>query len=121
MNRPCLLLAACLLPLAVRASDMAVVFNEINYHPLPGASEWVELQDLHGVDVDLSGWSITGGINYTFSEGTVIRGHGYLVIAATPAGVPGSIGPWTGALNNAGETIRLRNRDGRVMAEVEYR
>ena len=114
------LFAACLLPLAARGDDMAVAINEINYHPAASNSEWVELHNLHGVNVDLSGWTLTGGINYTFTEGTVINGHGFLVVAATPSGVPGSIGPWTGALSNAGETIRLRNRDRRVMSEVEY-
>jgi hypothetical protein len=114
------LFVACFLPLAARGDDMAVVFNEINYHPAGSNSEWVELHNLHGVNVDLSGWNISGGINYTFAEGTVINGRDYLVLAAVPAGVPGAIGPWTGGLSNAGETIRLRNRDGRIMAEVNY-
>src|SRR5688572_4103692 len=115
-----LLLAALALPLCVRAVDMAVVFNEIHYHPAGTDTEWIELHNLHGVDVDLSGWEIDGGVNYTFAEGAVIRGHGFLLVAAVPAELPGALGPWTGSLNNAGETIRLRNRDNRIMAETDF-
>ena len=34
--------------------------------------------------------------------------------------VAGSIGPFTGALNNAGDTIRLRNNSDRLMDELNY-
>jgi len=61
--------------------DGTVVFNEIMYHPLGAPTteqslEWVELHSQMAVDVDLSGWSIQGGIQYTFPEGTLIRGGG---------------------------------------------
>ncbi|HWB05851.1 MAG TPA: lamin tail domain-containing protein, partial [Verrucomicrobiales bacterium] len=115
-----ILLAAFLLPLAARADDIAVVFNEIHYHQAGAESEWIEFYNLHGVNVDMSGWSVDGGVDYTFAEGTVIPGHGFLLVAGQQGGVPGALGPWTGNLNNAGESVRLKNRDGRIMAEVNF-
>lgn len=106
------------------ASDAAVVITEIHYNPLPGDSEWIELHSLMGVDVDLSGWRISNGVDYVFAEGTKISGHGYVVVAATPGAASlagtGALGPWSGALSNGGETVTLLNRDGREMDRVEY-
>src|SRR3954454_1471770 len=68
------------------AADSVVVFNEIHYHPVTNetASEWVELHNQMAVDIDLSAWSLTGSIGFTFTEGTIIPGGGYLVIASNP-------------------------------------
>jgi hypothetical protein len=107
------------------ANDSAVVINEVQYHPAgePAESEWIELRCLHGVDVDVSGWQLRGGIEYTFPAGTVIRGRGFLVVAQNPAGVAGTtaLGPWAGRLANNGEEIRLHNNSGRLMDLLEYR
>ncbi|MCA9246287.1 MAG: lamin tail domain-containing protein, partial [Planctomycetales bacterium] len=69
--------------------DSVVVFNELNYHPAPGdeALEWVELHNQMAVDIDLSGWRITGGIEFQFAPATIIAGGGYMVVAANPASV----------------------------------
>ncbi len=123
-------LAAALLfsALEVRAAtDSVITFNEINYHPpdpsLPGASaapEWVEFYNPMSIRVDVGGWSIRGGIGYVFPEGTVIE-PGALVVVSAIAGTPaGSLGPFTGRLDNAGEEIRLHERWGRMMDRVEY-
>src|SRR4029078_8185171 len=49
-----------------------------------------------------------------------MSGGGHLVVAASPAQISGALGPWTGNLDNAGETLRLLNVNGRVMDEVSY-
>lgn len=81
-------------PLAVRA-ERVVVFNEIMYHPLTNeaAFEWVELHNQMAVDVNLSGWSIDGGIHFTFPEGTVTSGGSSLVVAASPSDLMAATGP----------------------------
>lgn len=70
------LLSLVVLPLFARAADSVVVFNELQYHPAneKAQTEWIELRNLHGVDVDISGWRIEGGANFTFPEGTRIAG-----------------------------------------------
>ena len=47
-------------------SDSVVVFNEIMYHPAGNESqmEWIELHNQMAVDIDLSDWSIAGGIDF---------------------------------------------------------
>ncbi len=109
-------------------ADSVVVFNEIMYHPLSTqlSLEWVELHNQMAVNVDLSGWSLTGGIGFQFTEGTVIPGGGYLVVAFSPAdlaastGLTNVLGPYSGRLSNSGEKLELRNRYGRLMDAVSY-
>ena len=124
----CLLVFVCGLGCAL-AADSVVVFNEVHYHPATNeaASEWVELHNQMAVDIDLSAWSITGAINYTFAEGTIIPGGGFLVVASDPAalqaatGLVNLVGPFTGRLNNSSGTLRLRDRNDRLMDAFEYR
>lgn len=113
----------CLLLITnAKAADSVVVFNEVHYHPIDvaEAGEWIELHNQNAVNVDLSGWRLSGGIDYVFPNNTVISGKGFLVVAKTAGMVAGSIGPFTGALNNAGDTIRLRNNSERLMDELDY-
>lgn len=106
------------------ATDAAVIISEIQYHPTAGDTEWIELHSLSGVDIDMSGWRLADGVDFTFAEGTRIAGHGYLLIAAVPSAASlaglGALGPWKGALNNGGEQITLVNRGGREMDSVNY-
>ncbi|MGV3533639.1 MAG: lamin tail domain-containing protein, partial [Chthoniobacteraceae bacterium] len=117
-----ILLVSLLLGITARGADSVLVFNEIHYHPANEAAEteWVELRSLQGVDVDISGWRIEGGIQYTFPAGTVMPGGGHVVIAAVPGQITGALGPFTGKLNNAGDLLRLIHRSGRLMDELEY-
>lgn len=84
------------------------------YHP-PGVADTGvdELRNEMSVNMDLTGWRITGGVNFTFPSNTSIPAGGHLVIAANPGALPGvsALGPWTGSLNNGGETIRAEECD----------
>ncbi len=117
-----------LVPQSVRAVDSVVVFNEIMYHPADQEqlNEWIELRNEHSVAVDLSNWSIDGGIDFRFPEGSIIPGMGYLVIALAPeyllqtTAMTNVLGPFTGRLANSGEKLELRNNSGRLMDSVDY-
>ncbi|MEZ5301150.1 MAG: lamin tail domain-containing protein [Verrucomicrobiales bacterium] len=104
------------------AADSVVVFNEIHYHPADeiNETEWIELRNLQGVDVDISGWRMRGGADFDFPEGTVVPGRGYLVIAKVPTQIAGALGPFDGNLSNSGEELRLENRNRRVMDRLDY-
>jgi len=94
-------------------ADTTVVFNEIMYHPTTNepAMEWVEFRNQNSVAVDISGWTITNAIQFTFPPGTIVRGGDFLVLAISPAtlmaatGLTNVYGPFSGQLPNGGSTI----------------
>ncbi len=121
MMRSLLLVLSLCQTIAVASSDSVVVFNEIMYHPQPDdAAEWIELHNQMSVDIDLSRWQIEGGTHYQFPEGTIISGGGYLIITSDPAAIAGALGPLSGRLDNAGDSLRLLSASGRMMNEVRY-
>ncbi len=109
-------------------ADSVVVFNEVMYHPVVNEPEleWVELHNQNAVDVDLSGWRLSDGVDYVFPNGTIIKGRGYLAIAISPAtltvasGATNVVGPFTGRLSNSGEEIELHDNNDRLMDTVNY-
>ena len=107
--------------------DSTTVFNEIMYHPADDtAPEWIELHNQMAVDMDLSGWSLSDGVEFEFASDTVIPAGGYLVISSDPAalqattGFADALGPFVGALSNSGERLQLRDNNNRLMNEVDY-
>jgi len=100
-----------------------VVINEIMYDPPANAScsnEWLELYNLAPTNIDLTAWDLDG-IGYTFPAGTIIPGHGFLIVLDTNAAVsPASFAAQQGldtnvvpvlgdkfTLANDGENLRL--------------
>ena len=123
----CALVALTLSAQFTEAVDSIAVFNEIHYNPAGNeeSGEFIELYNQNVVHVDLSGWSLDGGVRFTFDEGTIIEGDGYLVIAVDPdglkeAGIENVHGPYEGAIANGGERLILRNRSGRIMDEIAF-
>ncbi len=122
------LLLSCVFAMCpVGWSDSVVVVNEIMYHPVAGAPEWIELYNQMGIDIDMSGWSLEGAVDYSFADGTIIQSGSYLVVASDPAALSMQaaagaqiLGPFAGKLANNGETIRLVNNSGRLLNRVEY-
>ncbi len=109
--------------------DSTLVFNELMYHPAGDQSEleWVELHNQMSIDLDLTGWSLRDGIEYSFPDGTIVPGGGYLVVAANPeqlsvaTDLASPYGPYAGRLSNSGETLQLLNNSGRIMDRLSYR
>lgn len=104
------------------ASPGTATFTEL--HPFPASddgSEWVELHNPMVLDLDLSGWTLTGAVEWTFPEGTRIPAGGFLVVAEQPARLGAeALGPWEGRLADQGERIELVSRSGRVIDSLEY-
>ena len=109
-------------------ADTVVVFNEVMYHPSLSESnlEWVELRNQMAVDVDVSGWSLAGGIQYTFPSNAIVPGGGFAVVAISPAtlasttGLTNLYGPFTGRLGNGGDHLELRDNSARLVDLLDY-
>jgi len=111
------------------ALDTIVVFNEVQYHPAGSDDptlEFVEIYNQNAVDIDLTGWRISGEVDFDFPAGTIISGGEHLVIASNPSaletasGGSGFLGPFTGTLSNNSATLRIRNNNNRIMDEFTY-
>ena len=107
----------------------ALVFSEIMYNPTPREDsrnlEFIELYNSQESLQTISGYRLTGPVEYTFPEGTFIAARTHLVVAAMPAdvqavyGLPRVYGRYTNNLPDSG-TLRLLNDQGAVLLEVPY-
>jgi VCBS repeat-containing protein len=106
----------------------AIVINEIMHHPGTESplEEFIELHNTATFPIDLTGWRISKGVDFTFPNVT-IPASGYIVVAADLAAfeaaygtLPNVVGPWVGQLSNSGELIRLRDDLDVQGDEVEY-
>lgn len=107
-----------------------LVVSEVMYHPAPRADgrnlEFIEVFNSSPVYEDLSGYRITGSVDFTFPANTSLAGRGVIVVAAAPAdirsvyGIANVIGPYTNNLPNSSGKIRLLNRQGGILFEVNY-
>lgn len=114
-----------------------IVINELMYHPIDGdrRKEYVELYNRGTEPVDLTGYALSDGIQFTFAPGTVVPAGGYLVVARDPAlirsiyGLDASrcVGPQTpealadfGFLRDRGERVTLSDPQGRTVDTVRY-
>jgi len=112
----------------VGALGIPLRITELMYNP-PGGSlhEFIELQNVSGAAVDLSGIYFDG-INFTFNQGTVLAANTRLVLGANTdtnswkAQYPGvnPIGWFAGNLSNGGERISLFDSSGKLITSLDY-
>ena len=86
-------------PLGQSSRRTSLVISEIMYHPpnvLIGTNaanlEFIEFFNSRGEPEDLSGYRLSGDVDYTFPANTVIPGGGFLVVARAPADLKRSTG-----------------------------
>ena len=72
-----------------RVLDSTVVFNEVMYNPVgnDASGEWIEFYNQLAVDIDISEWQLTGGVEFDFPDNTIVPGRGYLIVAANPEAI----------------------------------
>ncbi len=107
-----------------------VVISEIHYNPaadLQGEDdlyEFVELLNIRGIAVDISGFSFTKGIHIKFPQGSFMH-PGECIIAAKTAAVYKDRGYQvfqvdSGRLDNAGEELLIADKAGMTVDRVQY-
>jgi len=107
----------------------SLVINEIHYDEADKTvtAEFIEVYNPTEAAVSLEGWEISGGVDFLFPPATSIESGAYLIIAQDPATIEskfrrgGALGPWSGRLRNSGETVNLRDPEGAVVSQVDYR
>ncbi|MCB0035162.1 MAG: lamin tail domain-containing protein [Anaerolineales bacterium] len=108
-----------------------LIINEIYYEPIEidgdnNVLEFVELFNRGASPIDLTGYTFSDGIDYTFAPGTVIEPDEFIIVANdssyyTGAGYPFQAFTWTdGRLSNGGEMLVLRDGNGSVVDAVDY-
>jgi hypothetical protein len=105
-----------------------LVINEIHYNPCAtqGADvdwEFIEIYNNDVASVDLSGFTLSNGVTFTFPNGTSIAAGEYIVIASNAANYVGNgyqVFQFTGALANGGETVVLSTADPLVVDQMPY-
>ncbi len=99
-----------------------IVFNEIMYHPISGDSDdqYIELYNRGDTTMDVSGWMLQDGIQFTFPAQTAIAAGQYLVVARNAARMRTNysnlssqslLGNFEGKLAGSGERVALSMPD----------
>lgn len=114
-----------------------IVINEIMYHHAPilgdetrqfqeSSESWLELYNRSNQEVDLSGWSLDGGISYQFSVGQKMNPGSYLVVAKNVASLQSNfpnisaVGPFANRLSGRSDLIRLSDQNHNPVNQVRY-
>ncbi|PYK96206.1 MAG: hypothetical protein DME19_20485 [Verrucomicrobia bacterium] len=116
-------------PLGPSSRKTGLAISEIMYKPAPRADgkvlEYLELFNSNPFFEDITGYRLSGDIDFIFPTNTVLPGAAFLVVADSPAdvqsvyGITNVIGPYTNALKSSG-TVRLRSDIGAILLEVPY-
>jgi len=116
-----------------------LLLTEIHFHPAepPAGSLWtadqfefLEFLNPSSESLNLVGIRIEGGIDYTFSTSSgvnvlapgqrVLLVRNRAVFESRYPGITGIAGEFTGALDNAANTVRVVGRNGEPISEVRY-
>lgn len=117
---------------AVQPSDTGIEFGMVESNPVGGNQdqEFIELRNPNAFDADLSGWTLGGGVKFSFTAGTVLPAGQSLYVTPdryafrqrtiSPHGGERLFvtGPYEGHLNNLGETLTLKNAAGTVVGTL---
>lgn len=123
-----------------------VVMNEIMYHPVEKPAfttdgdpvldlthdvhEFIEIYNYGSQPVDLSGWHLSGGIDYQLPEGSQIAAGGYVIVAHNPDRLAQissygisrgqALGPWVGQLGNEDDEVILLDAQHQTVDRIKY-
>ena len=114
-------------PLGPSSRKTGLVISEIMYKPASRTDskvlEYVELFNSNPFFEDISGYRLSGDIDFTFPPNTILQGGAFRVVARSPAdiqsvyGITNVIGPYTNSLKRSG-VVRLRNDTDAIYLEV---
>ena len=109
-----------------------ITFGDIEINPASGIQdqEFIELRNTGTASVDLSGWTLSGGITFSFKGGTVVlpgesiyvtpNRYAFRQRTTSPRGTERLLvtGDASGHLSNLGESLTLTNVAGATIASI---
>ncbi|WNG43464.1 MBL fold metallo-hydrolase [Archangium minus] len=110
-------------------SPAKVILNEILANE-PGSatdSEFVELVNVGGASIDISGWTLSDAtsVRHTFAAGTVLGAGKAIVVfggsSGIPAGTTNAVVASTGtlSLNNGGDTVTVKTSSAKAATTID--
>lgn len=126
---------------ALQSSLPQVVIGNVEYNPASGDQdeEFIEIINLETEAVDISGWTISDGVEHTFMAGTVIPAYDaanpeanriflvpdsavFRARAASPTGAESRLVQegYSGHLSSFGETLVLTNTDNAIVDSTSF-
>jgi len=125
MKKIYILFLASTFALAIQAQ---IVINEINYNPPESGvdtTEFLELFNTGSLAVDVSNWTFSSGVAFTFPNSTIISAGDFFVIAVNASAFNNRFGfmpdgNFTGGLSNSGENIVLADNLGVTIDSLRY-
>lgn len=116
-------------------SEHKVAISELMYRPVLEESfedlhEFIELHNWGQVDVDLAGFQLTGGIDFTFDTSVMLPAGEYLVVAKDAAALRSVagyalddvtvVGDYARTLDNGHDVVELSDDAMRLADRIEY-
>jgi hypothetical protein len=133
--------ATYVLPVAPTAGQQQLRISKIMYAPTPPAAselaalptveagdfEYIELHNIGATTLNLAGYRFTDGITFTVPSGVTLAAGARLIVAGNPAAFDlrygaglNRVGPFTGALDNSGERLRIVDALGEEILDFTY-
>jgi len=114
--------------------NVTIDFDSIDFNPVSGNQdeEYIALSNPNAFEVDISGWSLQGGVEHLFPPGTVIPRYGKLYVTPNAVAFRNRIisprgglkllvqGNYNGHLSSWGETINLLDSNRTPVNALTY-
>jgi len=114
--------------------DAQIFITAVEYNPASGnqAQEYICITNPNPYAVEISGWTLGGGVDFTFKPGTVMPSNSALYVSpdvrafrartVSPRGGQGHfvVGPYKGQLSARGETLYIVDHKGRGVTTNTY-
>jgi hypothetical protein len=119
------------IPATPQPATFPMTITAYDYNPTDAGkqnAEWIQITNPNAFAADISGWSLSGAVNFTFKSGTVVaagtsvyvspRQQSFRARTTTPRGGEGRfvVGPYSGQISARGEIIELRDALNAVVA-----
>jgi hypothetical protein len=103
--------SSCAFPAGDASTTRKIIFNEIAWMGSPSSSvaEWMEIKNISGNGIDLSGWKIadaSGKIMIALSDDDHVQSEGFFLLSRG-ASVGAGAGSYSGDLSNSGDFLAI--------------